>query len=169
MATWIDQKNAIVADAVYVDNELAARDVSVSLPEVSFQTADINAMGTMTFPLAGLLDDMEMTVSKAGTDLGLFKMCTPGKHSMEVRYVQNSIAADGTSTPEGCKAFLTVFPKTIPEIAVEVGASGENEVSFTVSRFQLYVNGEEMLCIDRLNSICRIRGTDYYSQIAKYL
>ena len=44
MGTWVDQKNAVVADTVYCDNVLAAKNVSISLPEVAFSTAEISAM-----------------------------------------------------------------------------------------------------------------------------
>lgn len=169
MGTWVDQKNAIVADTVYCDNTLAAKNVSVTLPEITFSTAEISAMGTIELPLVGLIDAMEASITKVGTDLGLIKMLTPEKHSIEVRYVQNNISADGTSTPEGCKAFLTGVPKSIPGISIEVGSASENEVSIAVTRYQLFANGEELLCIDKLNSICRINGKDYFADIAQYL
>lgn len=169
MGTWVDQKNAVVADTVYCDNMLAAKNVSVSLPEITFSTAEINAMGTIELPLVGLIDAMEASITKVGTDLGLIKMLTPEKHSIEVRFVQNSISADGKSMPEGCKTFLTGIPKSIPGVSIEVGNASENEVSLAVTRYQLYVNGEELLCIDKLNSICRINGKDYFADIAQYL
>ena len=79
------------------------------------------------------------------------------------------MSADGTSKPEGCKAFLSGTIGTIPGISVEPGSASENEISITVTRFQLYINGEEALCIDRLNGICRINGVDYYSDVAALL
>lgn len=169
MATWVDQKNAIVADAVYCDNVLAAKNVSVTLPEITFTTAEISAMGTVELPLVGLIDAMEASITKVGADLGLISMLTPEKHNYEIRYVQNSIGATGNATPEGCKAFLTAIPKSIPGIGVEVGSASENELTLAVTRYQLYVNGEELLCIDKLNSICRIKGKDYFADIAQYL
>ena len=169
MGTWVDQKNAVVADTVYCDNVLAAKNVSISLPEVAFSTAEISAMGTVELPLVGLIEAMEASVTKIGTDLGLVRMLTPEKHSIEVRFVQNNIGANGASTPEGCKAFLTAVPKSIPGISIEVGSASESEVSLAVTRYQLYVRGEELLCIDKLNSICRINGKDYFAEIAQYL
>lgn len=166
---WVDQKNGLVADTVYCDNELVAKDVAFKLPEITFATAESQAMGAMETPLPGLVEAMESTFTKIGTDLGLVKAATPEKHNFEIRFVHNSIAGDGTSTPEGCKAFITGVPKGIPAVEGEVGSGSEHEIAIAVYRYQLYVNGEELLCIDKLNSICRINGKDYFSEIAKHL
>lgn len=167
--TWIDQKTAVIADSVYCDNKLCARDVAVTLPEIGFATADVQAMGTMTAAVVGLINDMTASISKVGIDKAMFSLFSPGKHSFEVRGVQNSMSADGTSSPEGFKAFLSGMIATIPGLSVTPGSASENEISITVTRYQLYIGGEEMLCIDRLNGICRILGVDYYEQIAALL
>ncbi len=169
MSKWVDQKNAILADTVYCDNELVAKNVALTLPEVTFATAEINAMGTTELPLVGLVEAMEAAMTKIGADSKLVAVSTPERHNYEYRFVQNNIGADGAATAEGCKAFITGIPKVIPGISVEVGSATENEITIAVLRYQLYVNGEELLCIDKLNSICRIRGKDYYADIAAYL
>ena len=149
---WVDQKNGLVADTVYCDNELVAKDVAFKLPEITFATAESQAMGAMETPLIGLVEAMEATFTKIGTDLGLVKASTPEKHNYEIRYVQNNISGEGGPAVEG-----------------EVGSGSEHEIALAVYRYQLYVNGEELLCVDKLNSICRINGKDYFSEIAKHL
>ena len=165
----LDNPNAIIADTCYCDNTLAAKDVSSSLPAVTFLTTEVKAMGSMDVILVGLLEAMEASVTKVGLDMGLAKMLTPEKHNYEFRGVQNVTKANGTTVPEGFKAFLTAVPKGIPATSIEIGSNTENEVSLAVSRYQLYVNGEEVLCIDRLSQICRVNGVDYYSKIASML
>ena len=165
----LDLKNAVLADKCYCDNTLAAEDVSVNLPAVNFLTSDVNAMGTMSVVLAGLIEDMEASITKIGVDVGLGSMLTPEKHSFEFRWAQNVLATNGVTKPEGCKAFLTAVPKGIPATDLEIGSNIESEISLAVSRYQLYAAGKEILCIDRLAKICRINGKDYYSQIASVL
>ncbi len=166
---WQDIVNAVMADTCYADGNLVAKDVSVTLPAVTFLTTEVNAMGSMDVVLAGLLDKMEAAVTKIGVDMGLSKLLQPKKQSFEFRWAQNVLQADGTSKTQGCKAFLTGVPKGVPAIAVEIGSNIENEASIAVTRYQLFANGSEVLCIDRLSQICRINGTDYYSQIASVL
>ena len=165
----LEKKNAVLADKCYCDNALVAEDVSISLPAVNFLTSEVKAMGTMSVVLAGLVEDMEATITKVGIDKGLSKMLTPTKHSYELRGVQNNLKADGTTVAEGFKAFLTAVPKGVPSTSVEIGSNIENEVALAVSRFQLFVNGEEICCIDRLSQICRINGIDYYAKISSLL
>ncbi len=53
MGKWVDIKGPVVADTVYSDNVLVAKDTSFTLPGIEFLTADVQAMGTMTVPLLG--------------------------------------------------------------------------------------------------------------------
>ena len=166
---WQDIKNAVLADTCYCDNQLAAKDVSVTLPAVNFLTTEVNAMGTMDVVLSGLIEAMEAAITKIGIDVGLGKMLTPTKHSFEFRWAQNVLKSDGTTAPEGCKAFITGVPKGIPGASLEIGSNIENEITIGVTRYQLYCGGKEILLIDRLSQICRINGVDYYKSIASLL
>lgn len=166
---WQDIKNAVLADTCYCDNKLAAKDVAVTLPSVNFLTTEVNAMGTMDVVLAGLIEAMEAAITKIGIDEGLGKMLTPTKHNFEFRWVQNVLESTGNTKPEGCKAFITGVPKGIPGASIEIGSNIENEITIGVSRYQLYCGGKEILCIDRLNQICKINGTDYYKNISSLL
>ena len=52
----LDKKNAVLADKCYCDNQLAAEDVSINLPAVTFLTSEVNAMGKMDVVLGGLIE-----------------------------------------------------------------------------------------------------------------
>lgn len=166
---WQDMKNAVLADTCYCDNQLAAKDVSVSLPAVNFLTTEVKAMGSMDVVLAGIIEAMEAAITKVGIDVGLGRMLTPTKHNYEFRWAQNVLKADGTTEPEGCKAFITGVPKGVPATGLEIGSNIESEISIGCTRYQLFCAGKEILCIDRLSQICRINGVDYYSKIASLL
>lgn len=166
---WQDKKNAVLADTCYCDNKLAAQDVSVSLPAVNFLTTEVNAMGSMDVVLAGLIEAMEATITKIGLDVGLGSMLTPTKHNYEFRWAQNVLKSDGTSEPEGCKAFITGVPKGVPATGLEIGSNIESEISISCTRYQLFCAGKEILCVDRLSQICRINGTDYHKKISSLI
>ena len=166
---WIDMKGAIVADTVYTDGKLVAKDVGFTLPAVALQTGDVQAMGTMSVPLVGLLDDMELAITKIGIDLGLSKLSRLEKQNIEFRWVQNVVKSDGSSSVEGCKAFVRCMPKSIPGIGVEIGSASENELTYGVSRLQIYCAGTEYLLVDRLSQKLRIDGKDYMDGITKLL
>lgn len=46
-------------------------------------------MGNMTVPLIGLLENMELSITKIGVDNGLRRMNRLEKQSFEFRWVQN--------------------------------------------------------------------------------
>lgn len=166
---WLDIKGAVVADTVYVDGTLAAKDVSFTLPGLSFLSADVQALGNMSVPLVGLLENMQATISKVGLDMGFSKMSRLARHTIEFRWVQSVVKSDGAVTQEGCKAFIRTMPASTPDLGVEIGSASEMESTYNVTRQQIFCNGEEVLCVDRLAPTLKINGVDYYKQIGSLL
>ena len=167
---WLDLKGAVVADTVYETGVLVAKDTSFTLPSISLMTSDLNAMGTMTVPIVGLLENLELAITKIGEDKGLGRMSKLEKRNFEFRWVQNVVKGDGTTIAEGCKAFVRTCPPTaLPGIGVEVGAASENELTYSANRVQIFVGGYEYLIVDRLSQILRVDGVDYMKDINKLL
>lgn len=151
----------VVADTVYVDNQLVARDVSITLPEVSALMVDVQATGTLSIPIWSQTENMEMTVNRIGMDNGLATMVKPGALNLESRFVQTVTDANGNTRNVGCKAFTKCLSSKIPGIGVALGEASENECSYSVTRYQLFVDGNELFLIDKLAGIVRILGVDY--------
>ena len=169
MEKWLDIKGPVVADTVYADNTLVAKDTAFTLPGIEFMTADVQAMGNMSVPLIGLLENMELSITKIGIDKGLGRMNRLEKQNFEFRWVQNVVNSDGSTSVEGCKAFVRTMPGSFPETGVEVGSAPEHENTYNVTRMQVYANGVEILCVDRLSQILRINGKDYMKNINNLL
>lgn len=165
----IEYQSAIVADTVYSDGSLAARNATCTLPEISMVTAEIRAGGTIEAPVTGQVEAMEATITTGAPDSGFTALSQPGSHEVEVRWVQDSLGTDGTMRQVGCKAFMRAYAKTIPGISLEVGSASENEVTLGVTRFQLVVDGEEQILVDQLNGIFKVGGIDYAAGIAALL
>lgn len=169
MAKWLDIKGAVVADTVYAGGKLVAKDVSFTLPGAEFLTADVQAMGNMSVPLIGLMENLQLSITKIGIDQGLSKLNRLEKQNLEFRWVQNVVKSDGSVGVEGCKAFVRTMPGSLPELGVEVGSATEAENTFNVTRQQVYADGKEIMCVDRLSQILRIDGKDYYKKISSLL
>ena len=157
------------ADTVYDGGQLVARDVAVTLPEVAAVTYDIQAMGTMTMPDWSRVAHMETAVTKIGVDKGLASMAKPGAKNLEFRGVQPITDANGNVKNVGVKAFIKGYSNKIPGIGVSVGDPSEGELTYATTRYQLFVDGQEMWCIDRLAGICRIAGKDYAAAVGSML
>lgn len=151
----------VVGDTVYSEGTLVARDLGITLPAVTPMTADIAAMGTMSMPVWQLIESMEATITKIGMDKGLRSMIKPDMKPLEIRWVQTVTDANGVTKNVGCKAFIRGIPKSLPEVGLEVGAASEHPVALEVTRYNLFVDGEEMWLIDRFAGIVRVAGKDY--------
>lgn len=169
MGKWLDIKGPVVADTVYADGVLVAKDTTFTLPGLEFMTADVQAMGNMTVPLIGLLENMELAITKVGIDTGLSRMSRLKKQNFEFRWVQNVVKSDGSTAVEGCKAFVRTMPGTISELGVEMASAPESENTYNVTRMQVYANGVEVCCVDRLSQILRVNGEDYMKKITNLL
>ena len=168
MAAWYDKASAIAADTVYCDGELVARDVTVSLPELSAITAELNAGGTLEVPISNQFEPMEASLTKMGVTYDIAKVIEPKRHTLEIRAVEDVLTADEKRVSQ-IKAFLGAIPKGVPALSLEFGSIPENEITFAVLRYQLYVDNREVLLIDKPNGIYRVNGVDYSSSIESYL
>lgn len=166
---FLNIKGAVLADTVYKDGDLVAKDVTITLPAVTYITAEHNALGKMDLPTLGQTEAMEASVTKKGYDVGLAKLAQLEAYNLEARFVQDVITADGVSKPEGCKAFMRVVPKGLPGSDLEPGAVGDTQIALAVTRYQLICGGNEICLIDKLNGIMRINGKDYAKSINSLL
>lgn len=169
MKKWVDVQGAVAESTVYDSKKLVGRSVSFTLPGMEFQTQEIKAMGTMEIPLIGMLNDMELTITKIGVDKGLAKLSRLETHDLEFRWVQNSVDSKGRVTPKGCKAYARTIPSTVPGIGVTPGEAGENEITYKCSMVKVFFDNYEVLAVDRLNQVLRVDGVDYYKDVENLL
>ncbi len=163
------KKGTIVGVTAYVENALVAEDVTISLPEITPKTQTFNAMGEIELPIP-LIEAMEATVNKVGIDKGFIKLLVPEKRKFEFRWVQTKVKTDGTQEVEGCKAFITGIPKTVfPGGDIAPGENYEGAIAIAVTRFQLYVDGNEYILVDKLKGQLSINGKDYAKGIKNLL
>lgn len=166
MTAFVPKTGAVTGSSLYIGDKLVARDASITLPEITPLTAEMQAMGTMTMPIWELLENLELAISKIGVDLGFREALTPGMNSIEARFTQTQIDANGNAKTLMCKAFCRGQSLTIPGITAEVGSPSENELTYSLTRYVLYVNGAEAIYIDRLAGKCRINGKEYAGGLA---
>lgn len=166
MAAFVPITGAVTGATLYINGTLVARDCAITLPEITPMTAEVQAMGTMTQPIWELIENMEMTVTKIGVDLGFRQAIVPGVSSIEARFTQTQTDANGKTKTIMCKAFCKGQTLSIPGIAVEVGSASENEIPYALTRYQLFANGAEAILADRLAGKLRVNGVDYTSGLA---
>ena len=161
MSKFVNICGPVIGTTVYSNGKLVARDTAITLPEITPMTADLAAMGTLSLPIWQLLENMETAINKIGADMGLREIIKPDMKPLEFRWAQTITDANGVTKNVGCKAFIKGIPNKIPGIAVTVGEASEGECTIATTRYNLFVDGEEMFLIDRLAGVIRIAGKDY--------
>ena len=151
----------VIGVTVYSEGVLVARDVAITLPEITPVTADLAAMGTFSLPIWQLLEHMETAITKIGADMGLRQIIKPDMKPLEFRWAQTVTDANGITKNVGCKAFIKVIPNKIPGIGLAVGEASESECTIATTRYNLFVDGQEMFLVDRLAGVVRIAGVNY--------
>ena len=161
MSKFMNICGPVIGTTVYSENKLVARDTAITLPEVTPLTADLQAMGTFSLPIWQLLEHMEATITKIGVDMGLRDIIKPDMKPLEFRWVQTVTDANGVTKNVGCKAFIKGIPNKIPGIGLTVGEASENECTIATTRYNLFVDGQEVFLIDRLAGVVRISGRNF--------
>lgn len=171
MGKVMDIRGAVNGTTAYIDGSLVARNTTITLPEITHVTATVKAaLGEHEVPLLGLIESMEATIQKIGVDLGLSKALTMEAKTFEFRWAQQVTQASGDNKVEGCKAFIRGIPKVAaPSIELNPGDSVEMDIPLSVTRYQLFADGNELLLVDKLAGICKINGVDYASSINNLL
>ena len=164
----LDKMGVVLADKVLCDNDVVAEDVTIALPDITFKTSEVQGLGTINVPSI-LTDPLQSTVTAVGMDKGFFKMLGLESKTFEYRFAKNVLESSGTVAAKGYKAFLTAMPSTIPGGSVEPGNGWTGDITFEVTRYQLYADGVEKILIDKLKGICKINGKDYAKEIKSLL
>ena len=160
----LNLKGPILATKVLCGKDVVAEDVKFTLPEVTFQTVEHQALGKMDLPLP-LTDAMEAGITAIGFDKGFYKMLGLESNTFEFRFVQNETKKSGEQKKIACKAFIKGIAKGIPGGDLEIGSSFEGAITLAVTRYQLYVDGKEVHKIDKLKGDLVINGKNYAKEI----
>ena len=159
MANFTDLSGPIVANTLYVDDVLVGRDISATLPDIEFMTATVQARGEWEIPIQTLFSTIELAITRVGMTVNGGKLMETGMRRIELRNVQSKTGVDGTSGNQSIKEFATGLCKTLPGGDITVGEAIEQEFSYSLKRYQVFVDGVELMCIDRTGT-CRINGKD---------
>ena len=160
----LNLKGPFLASKVLCDKNVIAEDVKFTLPDVAFQTIEHQALGKIEIPIP-LTDAMEAGITYIGFDKGLYKTLGLENNTFEFRFVQHETKKSGEQKNIGCKAFIKGIAKGIPGGDLEIGSSFEGAITIAVLRYQLYVDGKEVVLIDKLKGILKINGKDYAKNI----
>jgi len=90
-------------------------------------------------------------------------------HNIELRPVNQERVNRGMPELARMKHLFVCQPSELAGGTVAPAAKNDSTVSFSVTRWQAFENGREILLIDKLNFIYRVNGTDYMRELRRGL
>lgn len=158
-----------VGSTLWVDDELVAENADADFGDVEFETEEIDAFGKVTIPIYSRPGEIKPKFTLKETGSNLTKATAPGFHKYEYRWMDTTIAADGTTAPVEKKAFFMGYPIKMPGIAPEMGSRPENEIEVSATSYTLIVAGKEVWKIDKLGHYGKIGDTVITDAVTSFL
>jgi P2 family phage contractile tail tube protein len=159
--------------AIYNDSNALVGSADITLPDLEYLTDTISGAGIageIDSPTVGQFKSMELTIKWRSITGDVAKLLAPIAHHLDIRAsVQrfNKTDAKYDSYPE--KIVVRAIPKKGGLGKFEPGKSQDNENTFEVIYIKVWVDGKEVIEIDKHNYIAKIDGTDYLADVRKHL
>lgn len=137
---------------------------TAEIPGVKYTTQDFKGpgiMGTLSLPTSGQVESMQLKINCRGLSSMMAKLQAPGVHDLELRLVQDTVAAGGQTEARLAKVFVTGTYVEGETGTMESGSVVEGSATYEVQRMQIIEGGEEVLLIDKLTHQHRVNGRDY--------
>ena len=146
---------------------------TVDLPELeamSETTSGAGVAGEVESPVLGHFASMTTTLTWRTIEKKAMALAAPIAHVIEVRGSQQVYdSGNGTYKSVPVKATMRVVPKNVSLGSFEVGATTDTEHEFEVLYIKLFIDGIEVIEIDKFNYIARFYGVDILEGVRKDL
>lgn len=143
--------------------------VDVDMPDIQFMSETISGAG-----IAGEIDSTTLGHLQAMT-MGLnFRTLIDQNYNMLEQKAYNlEIKAGLQSTDQNAGKFITGkyrimvkgYPKGFAQGKLSVGKATDSKQDFSVNYMKVEYDGEEVLEVDKINMIFKVRGTDYLTDL----
>lgn len=146
---------------------------TVELSDLEFMTesvAGLGMAGEMEVPVLGHTKSITMTVTWNTLCATAAELSAPKTHKIAIyASIQDWDTGSGTFKARPVRVMVQGTPKKSGAGKFEPGKKMESTSEFEVTYLKISIDGEEIVEIDKLNFVCRIRGEDYLSDVRGHL
>lgn len=146
---------------------------TVTLPELSYMTESLEGLGIagpVEMPVIGHFSNLTTSFSwNTITPAALTLLVAKGQQLNVRASVQQYDAGTGKQVPQQVRLVMNVLPKKLSLGKTEAGKKMDNETELEVTYLKLWIGGEEVLEIDKINFICNILGEDTLAEVRQHL
>ncbi len=155
----------------YGNSRLIGVGDEATLPSCSQMSSEVSGAGvggTIDMPVVGHFDSMTCSIKFRSVERDAELLQQRGRHDLVFRGAQQVFdGAGGQVNVEGFVAFVGVISKGTELGTLKVGAPIDRSKEFEVVYYRELLNGEELLEIDKLNMVYRVRGVDQLSDVRR--
>lgn len=154
---------------VYNDSNDLLGIATVDLPEIEAMSDTVSGAGIageVESPVLGHYSSMTTTFTWRTIEKAAMKLSVQKAHAVEVRGSQQVYdAANGEYKTVAVRASMRIAPKTVTLGSFEPGSTTDTEQEFEVLYLKMYVDGKDVLEIDKFNYIAKFGDTDILSSV----
>jgi phage tail tube protein FII len=176
MFRTVDQLTIVKGCTVYVGKDgkfeqypIIVDTAEVGLPSISHPTVEAQSMGSMECVDQTRVNSMQLTIT-CEPSIIQSKLHGYGLRDYMIKWGQEQKKADGTGFR--LVPFVAVCKGIIAEDggnSVNPGNNTTGTVTVNLTFYKLMSDNQEIRYIDKLNSVLRINGVDYRSELEKML
>lgn len=167
----IDYNAGTIGTSMYDNGVKVANDVSFTIPKVSYTTAEAQVAGPQNVPIVGQFDDMQLTVNFNNVTEETMNCFTAGTHTFDLRWKDyNFEEATINSKYRLHKVVCICMPNEAgPEMEITQGERNDYELTAAVISLTHYVDGKEIVHLNRAAKQFRQNGVDKFKDIREGL
>lgn len=163
----------LIAFRVYAEGNDLLGVAEVELPSLDALTDTVSGAGVageVDSPVLGHYASMELKFKWRTITGDLTGLSEQRAHSFDLRGSQQAYdAASGEYSTVPVRISVKATPKTTSLGSFVVGSTTDSEGGFEVVYIKIFINGKEVLEIDKYNYIARFNGRDILAQVRKDL
>ena len=158
-----NKKVAVIANLLKRNGKAIAKDVSVEFTLPAFARGEMQNSGTDETPLLMFDGAMEAKITCKGIDKSVVDIAAPFTARYKLTECQQIKLIEGSPAVEQAEFVFKGKGAGPMSHSSSVGEGSDAEFTVVLSRYEEYLNGDEMVLIDRDLGICRINGIDYFA------
>ncbi|KEQ22307.1 phage major tail tube protein [Paenibacillus tyrfis] len=145
----------------------------LTLPNLESMTETLSGAGIageVDSPTLGHFSSMTTTINWRTVDRSAIRLLGQKSHAIDFRgshQLYNS--ATGEYRPSGIRVTMKVMSKTGTLGNFAPASPTETSNEFEVSYIKIFMDGQEVLELDKFNFIFRVEGTDYLAEVRQQL
>lgn len=171
MANIVNEK--MLNFKVYIDGNELLGIAEGNLPNGDMMTTEIKGAGlagSIDAPVTGHFGSITVTLNWRTLTKAAVRLMTPDAHSLDM-YADNESfdAGRGIVKHEEIHVFMKARTKNMDMGKLAVGDTSDTQTEHEVYYYKLYIDGSEVMEVDKYNYIYKVNGVDYLAQSRRNL